>query len=139
MTTRSPVLEGVKNTELIALLLEALRGRTGRWDVIKGAISGTGDTVRLIAVILALAVWTGVGARAPACSVNVPICLIRGRGGEHIGRWMLTLSLEILGAAARQRLTAGQGEPGLGVGQDHRARRQGPRQPARPGPGGQTV
>ena len=65
-------------------------------------------------------------ARAPACSVNVPICLIRGRGGEHIGRRMLTLSLEILGAAARQGLTAGQGEPGLGVGQDHRARRQGP-------------
>jgi hypothetical protein len=64
VTTREPVLDGVKNTELIALLLEALRSRTGRWDVIKGAISSTGDTVRLIAVILALAVWTGVGAIA---------------------------------------------------------------------------
>jgi hypothetical protein len=60
--------------------------------------------------------WHGMArARAPACSVNVPICLNRGRGGEHIGRRMLTLSLEILGAAARQGLTAGQGEPGLGV------------------------
>ena len=41
--------------------------------------------------------------RAPACSVTVPICLIRGRGGGHIGRRMLMLSLEILAAAARQR------------------------------------
>jgi succinate dehydrogenase hydrophobic anchor subunit len=52
----------VKNTELIALLLEALRGRTGRWDVIKDAISSTGDTVRLIAVILALTISTAAGA-----------------------------------------------------------------------------
>jgi hypothetical protein len=52
----------VKNTELIALLLEALRGRTGKWDVIKAAISSTGDTVRLIAVLLALAISTVAGA-----------------------------------------------------------------------------
>ncbi len=52
----------MKNTELIALLLESLRGRTGKWDVIKAAISSTGDTVRLIAVLLALAISTVAGA-----------------------------------------------------------------------------
>jgi hypothetical protein len=52
---------------------------------------------------------------------------------------MLTLSLEILGAAARQRLTVCQGEPGLGVGQDHRARQRRPGSLRVPGPGGQTV
>jgi hypothetical protein len=41
-------------TDLIALLLEVLRSRTGKWDVIKAAIGNTGDTVRLIAVILAM-------------------------------------------------------------------------------------
>jgi hypothetical protein len=43
---------------------------------------------------------------------------------------MLMLSLEILGAAARQGLTAGQGEPGLGVARiiepASKARQQGP-------------
>ena len=53
----------MKNTELIALLLEALRGgRTGRWDVVKAAISSTAATVRLIAVILAMAVATSATA-----------------------------------------------------------------------------
>lgn len=49
-------------TDLIALLLEVLRGRTGKWDVVKAAIGSTGDTVRLIAVILAMALSTGAAA-----------------------------------------------------------------------------
>ena len=52
----------MKNTELIALLLEALRGRTGRWDVVTAVISSTAATVRLIAVILAMAVATSATA-----------------------------------------------------------------------------
>jgi hypothetical protein len=51
---------------------------------------------------------------------------------------MLMLSLEILGVAARQRLTVCQGEPGLGVARIIESAGKA-RQPARPGPGGQTV
>ena len=52
----------MKNTELIAVLLEVLRGRVGKWDVIKDAISSTGQTVRLIAIIVTTAISTGLTA-----------------------------------------------------------------------------
>ncbi len=46
----------VKNSaDLITLLLELLRGRTGKWDIEKDAINSTDPAVRLLAVILALA------------------------------------------------------------------------------------
>lgn len=42
-------------SELVTLLLEVLRGRTGKWDVVKDAIKSTDPAVRILAVILALA------------------------------------------------------------------------------------
>ncbi len=48
---------GVKR-EIITALLELMRGRTGKWDVINYAIGSTRRTVRLIAVILAMALST---------------------------------------------------------------------------------
>jgi hypothetical protein len=54
--TEKFVIPGVKNiADLITLLLELRRGRTGKWDVVKDAINSTDATVRLLAVILALA------------------------------------------------------------------------------------
>lgn len=48
----SDVITGVKNiTDLIALLL----GHTGKWDVIRDAIRSKDDSVRRIAIVLALA------------------------------------------------------------------------------------
>ena len=52
----------MKVADLIAVLLEVLRGRVSKWDVIKDAIGSTGQTVRLIAIIVALALSTGVTA-----------------------------------------------------------------------------
>ena len=48
------VIRGMKN-ELLAALLELLRGRTGKWDVVKDAINSKDAAVRLLALILALA------------------------------------------------------------------------------------
>jgi hypothetical protein len=59
--TRSGVVPGVKR-DLITVLLELMRGRTGKWDVIKYAIGSTGRTVRLVAVILAMALSTSAVA-----------------------------------------------------------------------------
>ena len=42
-------------SELLVALLELLRGRTGKWDVVKDAIRSKDPAVRLLAVILALA------------------------------------------------------------------------------------
>jgi hypothetical protein len=39
----------------LSVLLELLRGRTGKWDVVKDAIRSQDPAVRLLAVILALA------------------------------------------------------------------------------------
>jgi hypothetical protein len=50
----------MKVADLIAVLLEVLRGRVGKWDVIKDAISSTGQTVRLIAIIVTMAISTGL-------------------------------------------------------------------------------
>jgi len=52
----------MKNANLLAVLLEVLRARTGKWDVVKAAMGSTGDTVRLIAIVLALAFSTAAGA-----------------------------------------------------------------------------
>ena len=52
----------MKVADLIAVLLEVLRGRVGKWDVIKDAISSTGQTVRLIAIIVTMAISTGLMA-----------------------------------------------------------------------------
>jgi hypothetical protein len=53
----------MKTANLLAVLLErVLRARTGKWDVIKAAMGSTGDTIRLIAIVLALALSTGAGA-----------------------------------------------------------------------------
>lgn len=41
--------------EILSALLGFLRGRTGKWDVVKDAIRSKDRAVRLIAVILALA------------------------------------------------------------------------------------
>ena len=41
-------------SEILGALLELLRGRTGKWDVVKDAIRSKDRAVRLIAVILAL-------------------------------------------------------------------------------------
>jgi hypothetical protein len=46
----------MKNSaDFITLLLELLRGRIGKWDVVRDAIRSTDPAVRIIAVILALA------------------------------------------------------------------------------------
>jgi hypothetical protein len=42
-------------SEILGALLELLRGRTGKWDVVKDAIRSKDRAVRLIAVTLALA------------------------------------------------------------------------------------
>ena len=52
----------MKVADLIAVLLEVLRGRVGKWDVIKDAISSTSQTVRLIAIIVTMAISTGLTA-----------------------------------------------------------------------------
>jgi hypothetical protein len=49
-------------TELLTALLELLRGRTGKWDVIKDAITDTGQTVRFIAIIVAMTLSTAAVA-----------------------------------------------------------------------------
>jgi hypothetical protein len=49
------VIPGMKHTELLAALLEFLRGRIGKWDVVRDAIRSKDPAVRIIAVILALA------------------------------------------------------------------------------------
>lgn len=49
----SGVLAVMKTRTILAVLLAALRARTGRWDVIAGAIDDTARTVRLVAIILA--------------------------------------------------------------------------------------
>jgi hypothetical protein len=43
------------SNELLGVLVESLRGRTGKWDAVKEAIKSENAAVRLIAVILALA------------------------------------------------------------------------------------
>ena len=48
------VVTGMKS-EILGALLELLRGRIGKWDVVKDAIRSKDRAVRLIAVILALA------------------------------------------------------------------------------------
>jgi hypothetical protein len=45
----------VKNSDHINFLLELLRGRTGKWDVVLAAIRSKDDFVRRVAVILVLA------------------------------------------------------------------------------------
>jgi hypothetical protein len=40
--------------EFLAVLLELLRGRTGKWDVVRDALGSKDDFVRRIAVILTL-------------------------------------------------------------------------------------
>jgi len=45
-------------SELLGALLELLRVRTGKWDVVKDAIGSKDTTVRLIAVIVAMALST---------------------------------------------------------------------------------
>ena len=47
------VVQGMKS-EILGALLELLRSRTGKWDVVKDAIRSKDRAVRLIAVILAL-------------------------------------------------------------------------------------
>jgi hypothetical protein len=47
------VVQGMKS-EILGALLEFLRSRTGKWDVVKDAIRSKDRAVRLIAVILAL-------------------------------------------------------------------------------------
>ena len=60
----------MKKADLLAFLLEVLRGRIGKWDVIKDAKSSTGDTVRLIAIILAL----GISAAPAAALIYLLAC-----------------------------------------------------------------
>lgn len=45
----------MKIADLIAVLLEVLRGRAGKWDVVRDAIRSKDPAVRITAVILALA------------------------------------------------------------------------------------
>lgn len=49
-------------TELFAALLQLLRARTSKWDVIKYAIGSIRRTALLIAIMLALALSTTASA-----------------------------------------------------------------------------
>ncbi len=71
------VIPGMKK-ELLAALLELLRGCTGKWDVVKDAINSKDAAVRLLALILAL---------APAVIATLA-CLSRG-GRREDQRWAL--------------------------------------------------
>jgi hypothetical protein len=52
----------MKDSSLIALIVAALRDRTGKWDVIKYAIGNTGRTIRLIALIVVTTLPPGAAA-----------------------------------------------------------------------------
>jgi hypothetical protein len=50
------VLDGVKtHSKLIAVVFAVVRTPMGKWDVIGSAMRNTGDTVRLVAILVARA------------------------------------------------------------------------------------